>query len=242
MKPYYEDELCTLYHGDVKEVSAIVGHVQCCITDPPYGETSLEWDRWPKGWPDLIPSDSLWCFGSFRMFTAHWPEFDGWKLAQEIVWEKHNGTGFDTDRFKRVHETVVQFYRGKWKKVFKATPVSISERKRGSALRSHQAPHRGDIGSTRYHYGGTRITRSVIKAPSVRGGLHPTQKPEMIIEHLVRYSPEPGATIFDPFMGSGSVGVVAKKNGRRFIGCDADLKWCQIAAQRLAATPIPAAK
>jgi site-specific DNA-methyltransferase (adenine-specific) len=64
----------------------------------------------------------MWVFGSTRMFLEHFSEFSGWKLSQDIVWEKHNGSGFFNDRFRRVHETVLHFYRddAQWGDVFKA--------------------------------------------------------------------------------------------------------------------------
>ena len=72
----------------------------CIVADPPYGETSLAWDRWPHGWLDVAATvtRSLWCFGSLRMYLEHAEEFDrgprpGWKLSQDIIWEKHNGSG-----------------------------------------------------------------------------------------------------------------------------------------------------
>ncbi len=86
------------------------------IADPPYGDTSLAWDRQVDGWEGvalaaLKPTGSMWVFGSMRFFMATGARFDvaGWKLAQDIVWEKHNGSGFHADRFKRVHEHAVQF-------------------------------------------------------------------------------------------------------------------------------------
>ncbi|PZR60260.1 MAG: site-specific DNA-methyltransferase, partial [Stutzerimonas stutzeri] len=100
--------------------------VDCIITDPPYGETALPWDRWPPGWPSLVrrvlkKSGSMWVFGSMRMFWNHRSDFDGWRLAQDVIWEKHNGTGFLNDRFRRVHEYALHFYRddAEWGGVYK---------------------------------------------------------------------------------------------------------------------------
>src|SRR3989304_5399882 len=92
------------------------------ITDPPYNETSLDWDRWPDGWPTLAAGTaaSMWCFGSLRMFMERAPEFASWKLSQDIIWEKHNGTNSFNDRFRRIHEVAAHFYLGEWGKVFKA--------------------------------------------------------------------------------------------------------------------------
>lgn len=112
--PYYERDGITLYCGDCLEILPLIDRVDAVITDPPYGETSLEWDVWPEDWPMLLEqlTNSLWCFGSLRMFWEHRDEFHAWKLAQDLVWEKHNGTSLHNDRFRKVHELAVQFYRG----------------------------------------------------------------------------------------------------------------------------------
>lgn len=107
-----------LITGDARVVLADLPaeSVDCVIADPPYGETSLTWDRWPDGWPTAVlrvlkPTGSMWVFGSLRMFLRHRDEFDGWAHRQEIVWEKHNGSNAAADRFRRVHELVVQYVR-----------------------------------------------------------------------------------------------------------------------------------
>lgn len=88
---YYADDQVTLYLGDMRELLPELGtRADCIVTDPPYGETSLAWDRWPKGWPALAATaaSSMWCFGSLRMFLDRAPEFAEWKLSQDVVWEK----------------------------------------------------------------------------------------------------------------------------------------------------------
>lgn len=129
MTPYFEADGVTLYVGDMREVLPALG-ITCdlVLADPPYGETSLVWDRWPDGWLTVAAqvSRSLWCFGSMRMFLKHAGEFEtaGWKLSQDIVWEKHNGSGFQNDRFKRVHENATHWYRGPWSEQYRDTPVT----------------------------------------------------------------------------------------------------------------------
>ena len=62
---------------------------------------------------------------------------------------------------------------------------------------------------------------------------HPTQKPEKLIAKLLLASSKPNDFVFDPFFGSGTTCVVAKKLGRRFSGVEQESEYCQIAAKRL---------
>ncbi|MDO8810408.1 MAG: site-specific DNA-methyltransferase [Gallionella sp.] len=62
---------------------------------------------------------------------------------------------------------------------------------------------------------------------------HPTQKPEKLIAKLMLASSKPGDFIFDPFFGSGTTCVVAKKLGRKFSGVEQEPEYCQMAAKRL---------
>lgn len=63
--PYWEGDGVALYLGDCREVLPALGlTADCVVADPPYGETSLPWDRWPEGWLDTAAgvTRSLWCF------------------------------------------------------------------------------------------------------------------------------------------------------------------------------------
>ena len=63
---------------------------------------------------------------------------------------------------------------------------------------------------------------------------HPTQKPLDVIEPLILASTKPGDLVLDPFAGSGTVGVVALRHGRRFIGIDISADYCAMARRRIA--------
>jgi site-specific DNA-methyltransferase (adenine-specific) len=62
---------------------------------------------------------------------------------------------------------------------------------------------------------------------------HPTQKAEKLIAKLVLASTNPGDVVFDPFLGSGTSSVVAKKLGRRYLGIEIDEEYCLLAERRL---------
>lgn len=64
-------------------------------------------------------------------------------------------------------------------------------------------------------------------------GKHPTQKPEQLMEFFVKVLTNEGETILDPFMGSGSTGVAAKRNKRNFIGMEINEDYFQIATRRI---------
>lgn len=225
---------CTLYHGDCMELlDGIAADVT--VTDPPYGVTSLEWDSRVDGWTDRLQSPALWCFGSLAFFMAH--RFDGWTYAQDIVWEKHNGSNFHADRFRRVHEFAVMFYRGPWGALYRSVPVTADATKR-TVRRKRRPAHTGHIDASAYasEDGGPRLQRSVIKVRSCHGfAQHPTQKPVEIVQPLIEYSCPPNGTILDPFMGSGTAGVAVAHTARRFVGIEVNRKYFDIACERIEA-------
>lgn len=63
---------------------------------------------------------------------------------------------------------------------------------------------------------------------------HPTQKPEKLVAKLILASSRPGDVVFDPFLGSGTTSVVAKKLNRRYCGIEMDTEYCCMAEKRLA--------
>src|SRR5690606_26223573 len=107
--------------------------------------------------------------------------------------------------------------------------------------RLHKGPntgHYGAIGGYFYVDDGTRLARSVQKAPSVRRGLHPTEKPVGILVPLITYACPPNGTVLDPFAGSGSRLEAARLAGRQAIGIEIDERYAERAAQRLAQVPL----
>lgn len=239
LKPYFEEGGITIFHGDCREILPVLSPVDAIVTDPPYGDTSLDWDRMVRGWMDAAEqvTSNLWCFGSFRMFAEMFRkgECSRWNLAQEIIWEKHNGSGLLNDRFRRVHELAVQLYRGEWASVFKS-PVMTTDATARTVRRKKKPPHFHQIGEGNYMSidGGPRLMTSVISVRSCHGSAeHPTQKPVGIVDPLLRYSVPPGGIVLDPFMGSGTTLVAAKALGMRAVGIEIDERFCEVAANRL---------
>jgi DNA modification methylase len=85
---------------------------------------------------------------------------------------------------------------------------------------------------------GTRYPRSVIKIPTCKSGLHPTQKPVALCEWLIKTYSNPNELVLDFCMGSGSTGVACLRTGRRFIGIEKDNDMFAVARKRLHLTAI----
>jgi site-specific DNA-methyltransferase (adenine-specific) len=246
--PYWSDpdSGLQLYCGDMRDVLPALGiTADLIVADPPYAETSLDWDRWPDGWPALAATaaSSMWCFGSMRMFLDRAHEFTAWKLSQDVVWEKNAGTGFAADRFKRIHEHVLHWYRGDWQNAHhEAIRVARTGPEVAHAVNIGvtSGQHLGDIKPKLWIDDGSRLAPSVLRAKNLRGrALHPTEKPLGILDPLIRYACPPGGLVLDPFAGSGSTLDAARQSGRRAIGIEAREDYCEAAARRLSALTLP---
>jgi site-specific DNA-methyltransferase (adenine-specific) len=266
--PYWSDDEAglQLYLGDMRDVLPELGlQADLIVADPPFGETSLDWDRWPTGWLKVAAahSNALWCFGSQRMFFDHLDEFRAdWTLSQDVighdetgtpvhgdvnvVWEKHNGTGFAKDRFKRVHEHALFWYRGPWEAQHRAVPVEKSGRRGGGegGLRATDTAreHTRKIAAKEWNGSdGRRLMRSVIKVRNMQGlqPINKTQKPLGIVEPLIHYACPPGGLIVDPMAGSCVVLEVARLMGLRAIAIEKRESQCEAAVRRLSALTLP---
>lgn len=237
-----------LWQGDCLDLMQFLpsGSVDLILTDPPYGDTSLQWDRKVAHWPRealrlLRPSGSMWVFGSFRYFADAFRTdlFAGWQIAQDVVWEKHNGSSFHADRFKRVHELAAHLYplTSTWGAIYRQ-PQFTADATARAMRRKKRPPHAGHIEASSYvsQDGGPRLMRSVIYARSCHGyAQHPTQKPEDIVTPLLEFACPPGGDALDMFMGSGTTGVACANTGRNFIGIERDEKYFKIAQERVEA-------
>lgn len=243
----HQDDRVTVWHGDLRDVLPLLDEQPvAAVTDPPYGETAAEWDRWPDGWVDALgealPADtSIWSFGSARMFLEHGADFmgTGWKFAQEALWIKKNGSGpTSRDRLVKIHEWAYHWYRGRWSAGYhewERDRVGGGGKyaRKPSRAAAHQRPGR----ATRWDDDGTRQPRSVtfvIESPSVRGrGRHQDEKPLATVMPLVRESVPPGGLVVDPMAGSGTTAVAALLTGRRAVVIEREADMCRVIVDRI---------
>lgn len=233
--------------GDCRKLAPCHGPFDLIIADPPYGDTSLSWDKRVEGWQQIArqclkPNGSMWVFGSMRFFidSGHAMRDAGFRLAQDIVWEKHNGSAFHADRFKRVHEHIVQFYTAntKWSDIYNEVQTTPDATARVVKRRKQRPPHLGVIDEKGSGYesvdGGPRIMRSVIYMRSCHGkAIHPTEKPVDLLEVLIRTSCPPGGIVADFFAGSGAACEAATRCEREYIGFEIDEAMAQKARERI---------
>lgn len=229
IRPYYEEDRVVLYRGDAFKLLPERDDVDHVITDPPYGERTAEGARTrnTKGGTVRGLGRALVDFGhldpdGFRLFLAmcrprRWAiTFADTFAAASLVAEPPPGY-----RGIRV---------GCWNKPGAAPQFSGDRPAMGFELvailhRDHPEGQR----RMRWNGGGAHAMWEV----PVERGLHPTQKPEALISRLVLDFTDPGETILDPFAGSGTLGVVARRLGRRAILIERDHERCAGIRERL---------
>lgn len=249
MRPYYDDAGVTIYHGDCREVLPSLGQVDHVITDPPYSEHVHAKSR--RGGADGVPLNgagkcSASSFSRIKEFG-----FDAMTeaLRIEVARNVHHlvrrwvlvFSDVESSHLwlERMTQTGLDYCRtGAWVKVG-ATPQFTGDRP-AAGFETVTICH--PKGRKRWNGGGSHALWSY---PIVlnRGGndprLHTTQKPEPLMCELVSMFTDPGETILDPFMGSGTTLVAAKRLSRKAIGIEREEKYCEIAAKRLAQGALP---
>jgi DNA modification methylase len=204
MRPYYQDDYVTIYHGDCREM---LPRADVLIADPPYGIQYSPGQNGKKAWgnktfvgENVVRGDEnafnprlFLSFPTVVLFGAnHYadrlPPSTAW-----LIWDKRDGmTSNDFADCELIWTNLkdnARVFRHQW----------------NGALR---ASERGE--------------------PRV----HPTQKPLQLLRWIIGKCP--GGLILDPFMGSGTTLRAAKDAGRIAIGIEIEEKYCEIAANRMA--------
>lgn len=237
LAPHYARGEFILYCGDVREVvPQLTRAVDLVVADPPYGTTpAVPWDGWPVGWVAAAAkvSRSMWCFSPIRILMERHAEFAPWRLSHDVVWEKANGSGRATDRFRRVHDTITHWYRGRWTDLHREVPRKPSRGLDKSVRRSGSIPHHNGMRAVGYVDDGTRLARSVLHHNAVKGSGHQTAKPPELIADLIHYGCPPGGLVLDLFSGSGAAAVAALRTGRSVISIEGDLTFCDDIVRRV---------
>lgn len=211
--PYYSRNGIDLYLGDCREVlPQITEKVDLVLTDPPYGIGYKPQKHNSKtSWGDrnFCATDMLYGDSGKLDFDAH-PIYDRFKDIPQVWWGANNYA----DSLPRSRGWLVWFKaRG-----MEGTDFSHAE----MAWTSRNMP----IRVLDYLWQGS------MKDGERERAKHPTQKPMAVLDWSLSFFPE-ATFILDPFLGSGTTAVCAKKLGRRCIGIEINEDYLKIAIERL---------
>lgn len=208
MQPYYQDESVTLYHGDCREVMPFVGRFDLLLTDPPYGIGEARGKN--KSRSKLAVAKD---YGNSSWDDAPPPD---WVLSQArdlCDWQIIFGGNY-----------------------FSLPPAScwlVWDKDNGAS----------DFADCELAW--TNLNRAVrrlvyrwagmLQQPGAKRELrdHPTQKPEPVMAWAMSQAPDSVASVLDPFAGSGTTLVAAKRLGLKAVGVEREERYCQVAASRL---------
>lgn len=191
--------------------------------------------RWNRDWQGLKPKDLV----GIPWRVAFALQEDGWFLRSDIIWAKPNPMPESvTDRPTKSHEYIFllsksadYFYDAEAIKERAAEPERQREDRVGGA-NGHSVRHSpcGMMGQSE-----TRNKRSVwtVSTQPYAGAHFATFPPDLILPCVLAGS-RPGDVVFDPFMGSGTTALVAKQNGRRYLGCELNPEYRALQDERLA--------
>lgn len=245
---FYEDDLTKLIHADSFEYLDKMKSesIDVIFADPPYflsgngisnsggkmvNVNKGEWDKsisieekhaynreWLKKCRRLLTKNgTIWVSGTLHnIYSVGMAlEQEGYKILNNITWQKLNPPpNLSTRYFTHSTETIL------W------------ARKDDKDARHY---YNYDLMKEFNHNKQMKDvwTGSLTKQSEKDFGKHPTQKPEYLLERIVLASTQEGDTILDPFLGSGTTAVVAKKLNRQCIGIEKDDDYIELAKQRL---------
>ena len=166
----------------------------------------------------------------------------GWCLRQDIIWAKPNPMPESvTDRCTKAHEYLFLLTKNA-KYFFDSVAIKEPSMALGTtAIRfggnkygdSDDPKHATKSGNT-YVDSGTRNKRSVwTVSPKPFAGAHFAVMPEALVEPCILAGSKHDDLVLDPFAGSGTVGVVALRHGRNFVGVELNTEYAEIARQRI---------
>lgn len=224
------------------------------FVDPPYNlskqfngrvfpaRTLDEYEEWLAGWlPQLArllkPKGSLYLCGDWRSSAAiHRVAQRHFKVRNRITWEREKGRGARAN-WKNAAEDI-WFCTLSDDYVFNVDAVKLTRRVRApyndadGDPKDWQLVEGGRFRRTHPSNLWTDLTVPFWSMPENTD--HPTQKPEKLVAKIILASTFQDAVVFDPFLGSGTTSVVAKKLGRRYVGVEIERDYCCLAEKRLA--------
>ena len=241
--------------GDMLEVCPLLpkGCVDLLIADPPYNLTkqfqgggftrrsAADYADFTRRWltllvPLLKPTASVYVCGDWETSLVLGPVLgEFFQLRNRITWQREKGRGAKANWKNGMEDiwfaTVGESYTFHLDAVKLRRRVIAPYRTDGAPRDWTEAPGGGRFRDTCPSNFWDDITVPFWSMPE--NTAHPTQKPEKLLAKLLLASSNPGDLVFDPFLGSGSTSVAAKKLGRHYLGVEREPQYCVWAEQRL---------
>jgi len=173
----------------------------------------------------MKPAATIWVIGSYHnIFRVGTILQDlGFWILNDVIWRKSNPMpNFRGRRFTNAHETLI------W--------ASRDPDARGYTFNYEVLKAANEDVQVRSDWTLPLCTGDERLKDGKGKKLHPTQKPEALLARVILSSSRPDDLVLDPFCGTGTTGAVAKRLGRRFVGCEQDSGYAKAAEKRIAAT------
>ena len=232
-----------LWQGDCLELMGNMENksVDLVLCDLPYGTTKCKWDTiipfeplW-KHYKRIIKDDGVIVLFGQEPFSSIMRISNLGEYKYDWIWDKVKPGAFATAKYAplKQHELISVFY----KKAGKYTPQMVKRDK----IKKSKIYSSSDSASVKYNDGIERVydelyPKSIITESNAnqRGKMHPTQKPVVLCEYLIKTYTNEHDMVLDNCMGSGSTGVACKNLNRKFIGIELDEEYFKIAQSRIA--------
>ncbi len=226
--------------------------VDLLFIDPPYNLTKTfnqhnftqmsldEYETWLESWlaplvDTLKPTASLYICGDWQSSAAiHRVAQKYFVVRNRITWEREKGRGAKSN-WKNASEDI-WFCTMSDKYTFNVDAVKLKRRVIAPYTENGQPKDWEDskAGRFRLTHPSNLWTDLTVPFWSMSENTdHPTQKPEKLLAKIIFASSNPGAVVLDPFSGSGTTSVVAKKLGRQYVGIEIDETYACLTEKRL---------
>jgi site-specific DNA-methyltransferase (adenine-specific) len=239
---YYDDDVCTIYHGDMFDVLPTLAGVGAVITDPPYSSGgAFRGDRAQQTSVKYVNSTTL----------AYRPEFAGdnrdqrsflawcalWLNAARAACDPGSPVACFTD-WRQLPTMTDALQAGGW--IWRGVAVWSKKYGRPNPAGFSSAAEFLVWGTNGPASEQNAYPEGVYECSTTPADerTHIAQKPEAVMRWATRLA-RPGTVILDPFMGSGTTLRAAKDMGCRAIGIEVDERYCEIAAKRLGQGVLP---
>jgi site-specific DNA-methyltransferase (adenine-specific) len=252
--PLAHDILDKIYHQDCQAALQHLpsGFVDLLVLDPPYNLTKSfngttfrarndeDYTAWMESWFEpmmrlLKPTASVYICGDWQSSASIVAVAEKYlHIRNRITWEREKGRGAKAN-WKNCSEDI-WFCTKSDEYTFNADAVRLRRRviapyRENGSPKDWEETDDGKFRDTAPSNLWTDISVPFWSMPENTD--HPTQKPEKLIAKLLLASSSGGDVVLDPFAGSGTTAVVAKKLGRRFVAIEQEEEYCLWALQRL---------